>query len=157
MLRTAALLLAGCLGMLGGARAADGTGTFMYGISKSIPNEGNWWIVEVNPLSEREEAVKDTGILGEDGANALAFDTARNQLIFYGEPDDPQFPQPTDGMYVFDVTTQTLTKFATLADMQFPSNLPNGAAYYSDGKTYDWDVDSVVRPLPDPVWLITPV
>ena len=132
MLRTAALLLVGCLGMLGAHAAVDGMGTFMYGLSKNLPDTTTWWIVELNPLTKREEPVKDTGILATNSANSLAFDTARNQLFFLGFASSPQ---PTDGVYVFDVNTLTLTKFDTLAAMQFPGgNVPFGAAYYDNSK-----------------------
>lgn len=135
MLRAATLLIAGCLSMLS-VHAADGVGAFMYALSKDIPNEANWWIVEVNPLIQREKPVKDSGISINDLANALAFDTARDQLIFLGASEPG--PQSTDGVYVFDVSTKALTKFATLAAMQFPAGgegpIPAGAAYYDNGK-----------------------
>lgn len=139
MLRTAALILLGCLGMLGGARAADpAAGEYMYGIDEEA-STGTFWIQEFNPVKQEEAIEYNTGIVSANGdANALAFDVARNQLLFVAGDD-----LSTLKLWVFDVTAKTLSVVGTYNEIGLPYPAPgnfgdvlNNAAFFDDAYWY---------------------
>lgn len=88
-----------------GAHAADpGAGAFMYDISDE-DSTGTFWIDEFNPVKKVETAAFDTGILPADGdANALAFDTLRNQLFFVAGDDNLDLK-----LYLFNIDSKTMS------------------------------------------------
>ena len=130
MLRAAtnALLLGGgCLALLAmpALCAVPGEGAWMYGLTSDFAN--TYEIYQLNPLLEQQEAVYTTTFTS---ANAMAFDTARDQLLFLATE-----PVADAGCWVFDIKTQVLTKVATLVDMGY-QGAPSNAAYYDGALIY---------------------
>jgi hypothetical protein len=120
MLRAATTLLLGaCAALLALPTlcAVPGEGAWMYGLT-----DDTYDIWQLNPLLQLEELVYETRF---EEANALAFDTVRDQLLFLVET-----PIADEGCWLFDVKTQTLSKVATLAAMGY-ANAPSNAAYYN--------------------------
>jgi hypothetical protein len=130
MLRAATLLLLsvllGCLGVLGAQAANPGVGSYMYG-NRLNSTTGHRWIVQYNPPLQQLEWTFDTGL---NRANALAFDTLRNQLIFLGR-DFSRF----EGLYVWDIATEKQTLIAPWAPLEAALGFRNVecAAYYNNG------------------------
>lgn len=129
MLRTAssAFLLGACLALVAvmpGLSVAPGEGAWMYGLRRTGDNDDDptpYAIFQLNPLLQEQEIVKETTFMN---ANAMAFDTARDQLLFLVDE-----PVSEEGCWVFDIKTQMLTKVTTLAAMGYGSP-PSNAAYY---------------------------
>lgn len=136
MLRTAALVLLGGLGMLGGHAADPAAGAYMYGISDES-STGTFWIDEFNPVKQEEAVEYDTGIVSANGdANALALDTIRNQILFVAGDDLAAMK-----LYVFDITAKNLNVVAdyTALGLSAPANdgeVLNNAAFYDDAYWY---------------------
>lgn len=122
MLRTAALLLLVCLGMLGALAADPGVGSYMYGL-RLISSTRN--IVQYNPVLQTATPVFDTGLAD---SNALAFDTLRNQLIFLGEDFSA-----VEALYVWDIATETMTLIAPWAPLAAALGIgtTDSAAFYN--------------------------
>ena len=126
MLRAATnalLLRVGCLALLAlpALCAVPGEGAWMYGLTNEFADP-YYQIYQLNPLLEQQEMVYSTTFTD---ANAMAFDTARDQLLFLVEQ-----PAGDAGCWVFDIKTQALTKVATLTAMGYGGGVPNNAAYY---------------------------
>ncbi len=128
MLRAATAVLLGgaCLALvaLPALCAVPGEGAWMYGLTNDFADNPNptYEIYQLNPLLEQQELVYTTNF---DSANGMAFDTARDLLLFLVES-----PVEDAGCWVFDVKTQTLTFVASLADMGYIEGAPSNAAYY---------------------------
>ena len=119
MLRAATTLLLGaCVALLAlpTLYAVPGEGAWMYGLQ-----DETFDIWQLNPLLQVEELVYQTTF---EGANGMAFDTVRDQLLFMVDA-----PVADEGCWVFDVKTQVLSFVASLATMGYASS-PSNAAYY---------------------------
>jgi len=124
MLRAATAVLLGgaCLALMAlpALCAVPGEGAWMYGLTNDFAD--TYEIYQLNPLLEQQESVYTTTFTD---ANGMAFDTARDLLIFLVDE-----PDVDEGAWVFDIKTQTLTKIATLVEMGYPGGSPSNAAYY---------------------------
>jgi hypothetical protein len=128
MIRTTAmLLLSACLLLLTAmpAQGVPGEGAWMYG----VVNSPTVRIMQYNPLLEVNEEIFDTGFTSF--ANSLAFDPVRDHLFF--QSDNSGGDPSVAGLYYFGISTGTLTKIATLAEIGSSNLLPWSAAFYDGG------------------------
>ena len=132
-----------CLSFLG-AEPAKADGTTFYGVD----NDNN--ILEVNPLKKFTEIVNEVGLTISNcnstpgclsvpsGSNGIAYDTARDHLFFFYNPEGAGANKPYDLRF----WNRKSTGIGSLKTIDLgnqgsaPINIPANAAYYNDSLWY---------------------